>query len=108
MSTRQVWNDQRKTSICANLSSTQGSIVTPRGTVSGAWTCGGTYGSSLCGSAKEHNSLELACPAGSPAAGKIEKIEVAYYGTPTGSCTTGPTLAPRPSSLIASGAPSRA
>ena len=37
----QVWNDKRGVSICANLSSTEGSIVTPRGLLSGSWTCGG-------------------------------------------------------------------
>ena len=33
----QVFNPYRNVSICANLSSVQASIVTPRGVLSGAW-----------------------------------------------------------------------
>merc|ERR1711871_45843 len=80
----QVWNEQRKTSICANLSSTEGSIVTPRGLLSGSWTCGGGP-SGLCGQAAEHQSLKLTCDG----SGTIAKIDAAFFGTPSGSCAGG-------------------
>eukprot|EP01052_Picozoa_sp_SAG31_P038505 SAG31_NODE_5160_length_2708_cov_1.340744_2_plen_236_part_00 len=80
----QVWNEQRKTSICANLSSTEGSIVTPRGLLSGSWTCGGGA-SGLCGQAAEHQSLKLSCDG----SGTIAKIDAAFFGTPSGSCASG-------------------
>ena len=37
----EVWNAKRGVSVCANLSSTEGSIDTPRGMVSAAWSCPG-------------------------------------------------------------------
>ena len=82
----QVWNDVRGVSICANLSSTEGSIVTPRGMLSGSWTCGGATGG-LCGIAAEKQDVHLSCAAAG--GGTIKAISFASFGTPTGSCSAG-------------------
>lgn len=82
----QVWNDVRGVSICANLSSTEGSIVTPRGLLSGSWTCGGPAGG-LCGKAAEKADVHLSCA--TAGGGTIKEITFASFGTPTGDCSTG-------------------
>ena len=82
----QVWNEVRGVSICANLSSTEGSIITPRGLVAGSWTCGGPEGG-LCGKAAEKGDVHLSCA--SAGGGVIKSISFASFGTPIGSCATG-------------------
>ena len=82
----QVWNEQRGVSICQNLSSTEGSIVTPRGLLSGSWTCGGPEGG-LCGKAAEKGNVHLSCAAAG--GGTIKAIKFASFGTPKGDCATG-------------------
>ena len=79
----QVWNEQRGVSICQNLSSTEGSIVTPRGLLSGSWTCGGPEGG-LCGKAAEKGNVHLSCAAAG--GGTIKAIKFASFGTPAGEC----------------------
>jgi hypothetical protein len=44
----QVFSVHRNQSICGNLSSTQASIVTPRGVLAGAWACGEGGGGTAC------------------------------------------------------------
>jgi len=87
----QVWSQVRNTSICANLSSTEASVLTPRGILSAAWTCGSSSGSTvnsgLCGKVAEHDNLKLSCT--SLGGGTIKSIKFASFGTPTGSCTEG-------------------
>lgn len=77
-----MWNDQRKASICANLSSAEASIVTPRGMLSGAWDCGVLGG--VCDQAGEKGAVKLSC-----ASGTIDSIVFASFGTPVGSCQAG-------------------
>ena len=81
----------RNVSICANLSSTEGSILTPRGMLSASWTCGGSAtpdsSSGLCGKVAEKENLKLSCS--SLGGGTIKAIKFASFGTPTGSCTEG-------------------
>jgi alpha-L-rhamnosidase len=86
----QVWNNVRNVSICANLSSTEASILTPRGLLSGSWTCGGagpSVSSGLCGMAPEKSTVELSCK--SLGGGTIKSIAFASFGTPGGSCAAG-------------------
>ena len=67
------------TDICAllKLSSTEGSIVTPRGLLAGSWTCGGPAGG-LCGMAAELKTVHLSCAASG--GGTIKAIQFASFG----------------------------
>jgi len=80
----EVWNEQRGVSICANLSSTQSSIVTARGLLSGAWNCIDSNPDD-CGVADEHSVLQIKCDNG----GEISSVDFASFGTPNGTCSSG-------------------
>jgi hypothetical protein len=80
----QVYNDQRGVSICANLSSTSASIITPRGPLIGEWHCV-NGAASTCAVVDEKDTAEVSCPAG----GTISSVDFASFGTPEGSCLTG-------------------
>lgn len=80
----EVWNKHRAVSICANLSSTDGSIATPRGRLSGAWQCLTGGNGSTCGVFDEHDTMELDCGEG----GNISTVDFASFGTPNGTCAT--------------------
>ena len=80
----EVWNKHRSVSICANLSSTEGSIVTPRGKLAGSWECITGNGGD-CGIWDEHDTFSLNCGNG----GTIAAIDFVSFGTPTGSCASG-------------------
>ena len=82
----EVWNAQRGVDICANLSSTEGSIDTPRGIISAAWSClpVATGSISTCQQVKEKSDAMLNC-----GTGVIKSVDFASFGTPNGTCTTG-------------------
>lgn len=81
MSRFQVYNNIRNESVCANLSSVDASIVTPRGPVRGSWSCS----AGTCGTVAEHDSLTLTCPGDS----KVASVAFASFGLPEGSCAAG-------------------
>ena len=83
----EVWNAKRGVSVCANLSSTEGSIDTPRGIISAAWSClpqGGGGPAGTCAEVAEKGSAHLRC-----STGVIKSVDFASYGTPKGSCASG-------------------
>ena len=80
----EVWNDKRGVSVCANLSSTQASIDSPRGVISAQWACVKGHGTSTCLLANEHDTATLSC--GDDKDLTIKSIDFASFGTPTGSC----------------------
>ena len=82
----EVWNKHRQVSVCANLSATAASIVTPRGKVAASWEClpqPGTDGT--CGMYQELDTMALKCAFN----GTIKSVDLAFYGNPTGTCTSG-------------------
>jgi hypothetical protein len=82
----EVWNKHRQVSVCANLSSTAASIVTPRGKVAASWEClpqPGTDGT--CGLYQELDTMRLNCTYN----GTIKSVDLALYENPTGSCSSG-------------------
>ena len=86
----EVWNAQRGVSVCANLSSTEGSIDTPRGMVSAAWSClpvksNGDGNTGVCQQVNYTFTARLSCTHGAV----VKSIDFASFGTPTGSCATG-------------------
>lgn len=82
----EVWNMHRGVSICANLSSTEASIDTPRGLISAAWKClPGNSGNSMCQEVPEHSTAKLGCPTGET----IKSVDFASFGVPLGSCSSG-------------------
>jgi hypothetical protein len=56
----EVWNNKRGVSICANLSSTEGSIATPRGVLATSWQCI-MNSTGTCTDTAEHDTATLAC-----------------------------------------------
>lgn len=78
----QVYNDHRGVSICANLSSTSASIITPRGPLIGEWHCLGAN-PSMCDEVNEKESAEVSCSHGT-----ISTVKFASFGLPEGSCQT--------------------
>lgn len=81
----EVWNNKRGVSVCANLSSTQASIDTPRGLLSGSWNCLQGNNTGTCGVFQEHDTVKLDCGTEST----IKSVDYASFGTPTGSCNNG-------------------
>ena len=84
----EVWNNKRRASVCANLSSTQASIDSPRGIISAQWTClQNAGGSGTCQVGDEHDTVNLQCDGGPGST--IKSVDFASFGTPTGSCAAG-------------------
>ena len=79
----EVWNAKRGVSICANLSSTQASIDSPRGVISAQWACV-EANPDACALVGEQDTATLSCDTGS----FIKSVDFASYGTPTGSCAS--------------------
>eukprot|EP00043_Microstomoeca_roanoka_P006639 m.64551 g.64551 ORF g.64551 m.64551 type:complete len:1035 (+) comp13499_c0_seq1:75-3179(+) len=77
-------------SVCANLSSVEASLVTPRGLIASSWGCGSAISSPLCQEVDEGSTLELSCS--SLGGGTIQSVSFASFGTPGGSCATGFTM----------------
>ena len=118
-----VWIPARNESVCANLSSARGSVVTSRGALSVQWTCGSpahaapaptpipgvvpaVSNSSVClaetgrlgGNVVEQWSADRSHEIGSlylscEDGGTMKAIEFASFGTPTGNCSAGFTRA---------------
>ena len=79
----EVWNAKRRVSVCANLSSTQASIDSPRGVISAQWSCV-EANPDACALVGEDETAALRCDAGST----IKSVAFASFGTPTGSCAS--------------------
>jgi len=74
-----VWSAPASASICANLSSVEASVSTPRGLAAAAWSC---PKDATCGLAAENSNLELTCPDGQ----SISSVDFASFGNPMGNC----------------------
>jgi len=79
-----VWVPAVGKSICANLSSAQGSIATSRGRVAAAWSCL-EENQKTCAVAPEYTDAVLSCGPGRT----ISKITFASFGVPIGDCDKG-------------------